>query len=235
MTRVVRSSAVALAVFFAGCATCPPVDEAALASRVLDRVESILAGDDPEAGGASGEPAPGAGAPILPFDQLPRRGPASARVRVVVVSDFQCPFCGRVVPSLDRLREEFPDDVAIYFVNYPLPFHDRARPAAIAALEAFEQGGSDAFYRMHDKLFENQRSLATEDLLRFTVELGLDADAMRIALAEREHESEIDRDIELAGRLGVDGTPTTFVGGEIIVGAQPYSEFRDAVERALGR
>ena len=133
------------------------------------------------------------------------------------------------------LAARYPDDLVFYFVNDPLPFHRRARPAAIAALEAYEQGGDEGFYRMHDVLFRNQDALQTDDLVRYAVDLGLDGLAMRRALAEREHEDRIDRDIALANSLDVDGTPTTFIGDERIVGAQPFEVFQQAVERALGR
>lgn len=237
--RVLRSIAIASTVFASACASCPPIDEAALSARVLDRVEEILENggevDEADDGRANGRPSNGTALDALPYASLPRRGNADAPVRIVVVSDFECPFCGRLVPELDRLAEAYPDQVVFYFVNFPLPFHRRARPAATAALEAYEQGGDEAFYRMHDLIFRNQNALRAEDLVEYARQLGLDPEAMRRALADREHDATIDRDLELANSLGVTGTPTTFVNREEISGAVPYATFRAAVERALER
>jgi len=235
LSRVVRWLIPCVWLASAGCAHCPPADEEIVAQRTLDRVEAILAGRDPDATPDSGGAVGRTYLESLPYATIPHRGNPNARVRVLVISDFECPFCGRVIPELERLATTYPGDVVFYFVNYPLPFHRRARPAAIAALEAYEQGGDEAFFRMHDMLFQNQDHLLTDDLVRYAVDLGLDGLAMRRALAEREHEDTIDRDIGIANELGVDGTPTTFVGDEQIVGAQPFSVFQEATERALGR
>lgn len=228
--------ALVLAVSAAGCASnCPPVDEAALARRVVDAL--LHTPDAPPDGSAGGEI--GAGehatdiASRIPFDELPRRGPADADVRMVVISDFECPFCGRYEPTLERALDDYEGRVAIYFIHFPLPFHPHAHLAAEAAVEARAQGGDAAFYRMHDRMFASQRSLELEDLVAYAVELGLDGEAMRRALDERTHAGTVDADIELAESLDVSGTPLTIVGEDLVYGAVDYDTLRRAIEAAL--
>src|SRR5213076_570365 len=85
----------------------------------------------------------------------PVRGPKNAPVTIVVWSDFQCPFCGRVEPTLKQIMDEYKGKVRIAWKNQPLSFHQNAMPAAEAAMAAYEQG-NDKFWAMHEKLFQNQ-------------------------------------------------------------------------------
>ncbi len=169
----------------------------------------------------------------VPVDGAPSRGPADALVTIVVFSDFQCPFCGRVVPTLEQLSATYGSDLRIVFRHNPLPFHPYARAAAEAAMEAYAEGGDAAFFRMHDLLFEHQDELDEGSLGAYAAELGLDPDRFARALAGHVHEAAIDADIALADRVGVRGTPTSFVNGRRLVGAQPLSEFQRAVDAEL--
>lgn len=228
----------------AGCArasNCPAVDEAAMARAIVDEVFRRLDPDAPadaEAQGGQDDPDAPVG-DVDPFDRiafesLPCRGNREAAVRIVVVSDFQCPFCGRFTETLDRIVEEHDDEVLLCFVNFPLSFHEHAQLAAEAAVEARVQGGEDAFFRMHDRMFAHQTALELDDLVRYAREIGLDATRMRAALVDHRHAPDVDEDIELATELGANGTPTTLVEGELISGAVPFSTIDAAVRRALG-
>src|SRR5205085_11590401 len=103
----------------------------------------------------------------------PALGPKNAPVTIVEWSDFQCPYCGKVEPTLQQLREEYKGKVRIAWKNQPLSFHPNAMPAAEAAMAAYEQG-NDKFWAMHDKLFENQQGLSPERYEQIAKEIGLD-------------------------------------------------------------
>ena len=101
----------------------------------------------------------------------PMKGPANAKVTIVEFSDFQCPFCGRVMPTLQQIEKNYGNDVRIVFIHNPLPFHPNAEPAAEAAIAADAQG---KFWQMHDKLFANQQNLTRPDFEKYAQEIGLD-------------------------------------------------------------
>ena len=183
-------------------------------------------------GTADGEPVYAvqdrAGAPSL--------GSASAPVTIQLFSDFQCPFCARLKPTLESMLAAYPGRVRVVWRNYPLPFHPDARPAAEAALEAQAQGGDGLFWQMHEKLFENPRGLDRPSLERYAQELGLDVARFRQALDDHRHAAAIDADIAAADATGLSmGTPTCFVNGRALQGAQPLDAFRAAVDRALAQ
>jgi protein-disulfide isomerase len=163
----------------------------------------------------------------------PARGASEPLVTVVVFSDFQCPFCSRVNPTLERLLNQYSDDLQIVFRNQPLPFHQDARPAAIAALEAYAQAGDDGFWRMHDLLFANQQQLDRSSLESYAAQIGLDRASFSSALSREAHTAIIDEDQEVAQRVGARGTPTFFINGRKLVGAQPFTAFEDIVDEEI--
>ncbi len=153
-------------------------------------------------------------------------GPDDALVTVTVFSDFECPFCARIVPSLQRLRHEFGDDVRIIFRHLPLPFHSRAQLVSEAAVAAAAQG---KFAPFHDRVFAAQGRLDRADLEAHAKALGLDMTAFRAALDERRYHDVVAADAAGGAALGVTGTPTLFVNGQPLVGAAPYPMLRDLV------
>lgn len=162
----------------------------------------------------------------------PLRGAEEAAITIVAFSDFQCPFCSRAHPTLQRLLTEYPEQVRMAFRHLPLPFHQDARLAHQAAVAAGRQG---LFWEMHDRIFENPRSLDRASLLAHARDLGLDMQRFSEDLEAEAVVAEIDRDIEEAGRLGVSGTPTFFVNGMRVSGAQPYANFQAIIDRELAR
>jgi protein-disulfide isomerase len=162
----------------------------------------------------------------------PARGPATAKVNIVAFSDFQCPFCSRVVPTLDKIMKEYPSQVRLYFRHNPLPFHPDAPLASEAALEAESQG---KFWEMHDKLFANQQNIKRPDLEKYAGELGLDMGKFKTALDTSSHKGRIDADLALARQIGVQGTPNFFLNGRQITGAQPYEEFKKVIDDEIAR
>ncbi|MCA9574163.1 MAG: thioredoxin domain-containing protein [Polyangiales bacterium] len=163
----------------------------------------------------------------------PVRGRNDALVTLVVFTDFECPFCSRLRPTLDSLVQQYGRDLRVVLRHNPLPFHTHARLAAEAAAEAFAQGGDDMFFRYHDLLFDNQRALTRADLESYAQQLGLDMARFRQALDNHTHAATIDADQALAQQLGATGTPSIFVNGKLLRGAQPLSVFQTRVDAEL--
>jgi protein-disulfide isomerase len=162
----------------------------------------------------------------------PVHGPKNAKVTIIEFSDFQCPFCSRVVPTLKKIHEEYGDKVRVVWMNLPLPFHDKAMPAALAAMAAHEQG---KFWEYHDKLFGNQQAIAPADLEKYAQELGLDAAKVKAAVESGKYKKQIAQDMEVASRFGARGTPTFFINGKLFRGAQPFEAFKAMIDGELKR
>jgi len=160
----------------------------------------------------------------------PVRGAEDAAVTIVEFSDFQCPYCGRVGPTLERLLEEYPDQVRLVYKHLPLSFHRSALPAAKAAVAA---GRQDRFWEMHDLIFENQGALTEEKFLEHARALGLDVERFQQDYASEDVAREIAEDMNQARRLGVTGTPGFFINGRFTSGAQPYESFKSKIEAEL--
>jgi protein-disulfide isomerase len=168
----------------------------------------------------------------VPVGRSPTLGPADALVTIVVFSDFECPFCGRVTPVLQGILDEHVDDVRVAFKNLPLEsIHRHARLAAEAALAAHAQG---RFWEYHDALFRHGDALERADLESYAEDLGLDLRAFRRALERHAHAAAIDDDVALARSLNVTGTPTFLVNGRKVVGAAE-ERLRELVAAELER
>ena len=162
----------------------------------------------------------------------PARGPRDAAVTVALFSDFQCPFCGRLEPTLAALEKEYPGRVRVVWKNFPLPFHESARGAAVAALAAGEQG---RFWEMHDKLIQNQQALGADDLEKYARELGLDVGRWKSAMVNPATGQVVDADVKQGQGLGVSGTPSLFINGRKVVGARPLADLKTIVDDELGK
>ena len=166
----------------------------------------------------------------VPVGAAPVRGPENAPITVVVFSDFECPFCARAETTLRSLEQEYRGRVRFAYKNQPLPMHEHARLAAKAALAAGEQG---KFWEYHDALFAHQTSLDQAALERYAQDLGLDLPRFRRAMESDRIEAALAADAAEADRLDVQGTPSFFINGRRINGAQPIEKFRAAAETAL--
>jgi protein-disulfide isomerase len=166
----------------------------------------------------------------VPVGEAAVKGPRAAKVTIIEYSDFQCPYCSRVVPTLKKLTETFGNDVRIAFKHNPLPFHDKAQLAAEAASAAGEQG---KFWEMHDKMFENQQALKREDLEKYAQDLGLNLDQFKGALDSGKFKQKISADAAEAAKFGAHGTPSFFVNGKPVRGAQPYENFEKIVKNEI--
>jgi protein-disulfide isomerase len=163
------------------------------------------------------------------IEGAPLRGGSRAPITIVLFSDFECPFCVKLEKTLRAVEAENPGKLRLAFRQKPLPFHTHARLAAKASLAAERQG---RFWEYHDVLLEHRDALAREDLERYAVEVGLDRARFVRDLDDPAIEARVAADEKQAEQLDVRGTPTAFVNGRRIVGAQPLSVWRTAVERA---
>jgi protein-disulfide isomerase len=172
----------------------------------------------------------------LPTYAVPSKGSPRAQVVIQEFSDFQCPFCARVQPTLRQLMEAYGDRVRIVFRHRPLPMHSDAALAAEAAMEAFRQKGSNGFWTMHDLLFGNaaaEGGLKETALAEYAARMGLDVAAFRSALTRRTHRAAVEAESKVADDADITGTPTFVINGYLVSGAQPLTKFRKAVQRAL--
>jgi protein-disulfide isomerase len=159
------------------------------------------------------------------------RGNENAKVVIVEFSDFQCPFCGRVQQTIEQILKDYNGSVKLYYKHFPLTqIHPYAQKAAEAAELAADQG---KFWEYHDKLFQNQNNLDTESLKRYAAELGLDTNKFNKGLESGEKAAIVNKDLQEGLSLGVQGTPTFFINGRILVGAQPYSAFKQIIDEEL--
>lgn len=160
----------------------------------------------------------------------PTKGPDDAVVTIVEWSDFQCPFCNRVTPTLAKIEEEYGDKVRVAFKHMPLSIHPQA-PQAHAASEAAHRQGK--FWEMHDKIFADQRDLSVATLASHARAIGLDMDRYNADIADARIKKKIDDDMAQASKLGVTGTPSFFINGRFLSGAQPFENFKRMIDEAL--
>lgn len=166
-------------------------------------------------------------------------GTADAKVTIIEYSDFQCPFCSSLHPTLKRITEEYGDDVRWVYRHFPLEsIHPEARPAAVASECVAELGGNDAFWNFADKLFSNQQALSEATYTRLAAEVGVSEAAFTDCLKSDRHNEVIDENTTDAVETGGTGTPHTLIIGEDgtaypVKGALPYNAIKPIVEQAL--
>ena len=170
-----------------------------------------------------------------PGKDSPSQGPANAKVVIQVFSDFQCPFCKRVEPTLAAVMAAFPGRVRLVWRNRPLAMHPQAALAAEASLEARAQKGDTGFWKMHDLLLEDQTEtgLNRDGLVKHAATMGLDAAKFAAALDAGTHKGAVESDSKIAEGAGISGTPAFVINGYFISGAQPLSRFKKIINRAL--
>jgi protein-disulfide isomerase len=166
----------------------------------------------------------------VPVGDAAVKGNKNALVTVIAWSDFQCPFCSRVVPTLKQIEETYGKDVRIAFKHNPLGFHQRAMPAALAAECANEQG---KFFPMHDEMFANQRALEDADLEGYAKKIGLDMNRYKSCYSSQKHKSRIEAQQREGMQFGARGTPAFFINGRFLSGAQPFTAFQALIDEEL--
>ena len=164
---------------------------------------------------------------------FPSKGPANAPVTIVEFSDFECPYCGGLYPTLKQVEKNYPQQVRVVYRQFPLTnIHPYAQKAAEASLCANAQ---KKFWEFHDSMFEKQRELSIADLKQRAVDLKLDTQEFNQCLDSGRHAAAIQADIQEGAKHGVTGTPALFINGRLLSGNQPYAEIRDVIEDELQR
>jgi protein-disulfide isomerase len=167
-------------------------------------------------------------------------GDQNAKVTLVQFSDFQCPFCRRFFEeTLPQIKKEYIDTgkVKLTFRHYPLDFHPAAYPSALAAECANEQG---KFWELHDKIFEEQAKQGTgtvqytiDDVKTWAAAIVMDQTQFASCIDSNKYDAQVKEDVADAQKVGVSGTPATYVNGMLVSGAQPYSVFKTIIDQEL--
>ena len=167
--------------------------------------------------------------PVGPDDHAV--GPDNAPITLVEYGDYQCPYCGEAYPIVRQVQHELGSRLRFVFRNFPLR---NAHPFAEGAAEAAEAAGAQGrFWEMHDTLYENQRALGADDLVGYAEAIGLDVERFADDLEAGTYGPRVREDFRSGVRSGVNGTPTFFVNGRLLSGAQPLDEFKSLVDAEL--
>jgi protein-disulfide isomerase len=167
------------------------------------------------------------------IDGAPFKGPAKAPVAIVEFTDFHCPFCKQVLPTLTQLVARYGDQVKLVFKDFPIDqLHPGASKAHEAARCANEQG---KFWPFHDKLFANATKTSPEELKTYAGEVGLDVAAFEKCYTSGNYTVAVQKDIDEGRNIGVNGTPGFFINGRLLSGAQPLDAFARVIDDEISR
>jgi protein-disulfide isomerase len=194
----------------------------------------------PPSAANNNQPAAAAGSPTqqavrryeIPTEGFYSTGPEDAVITIVEFSDFQCPYCQKWHEQVYKpLMAAYPGQVRLVYRNLPLTqIHPQSMNAAEAAMCAGEQ---DAYWQYHDKLFANSASLNNDLYATLAADLKLDTAAFESCMTGHKYQAEIQSDMQFAIDLGVQSTPTFFINGLAIVGAQPLNVFQQVIDQEL--
>jgi protein-disulfide isomerase len=196
----------------------------AIASGLLSAIACVRVSEQPNV-----IEDPAAANMVLPAS-VPRKGPESPRVTMIEIADFQCSYCGKAQATVRSVLDTYPGSVGLAFLNFPLASHENAMACAKAFMAAVRQGQG---WAMHDQMFAHQTALSDADLDGYAAALGLDVAQFDADRASQEIAGQIAEQVGLAISLNVDATPTFFIGGYRIVGAQSLSVFTEVVDKVL--
>jgi protein-disulfide isomerase len=165
----------------------------------------------------------------LPVNNSAIKGPVDAPVTVMVFDDFQCPYCARLVPMIEKVMETYPTQVRVVFKHFPLNMHKFARQAAIASIAARNQG---KFWQLHDQLFANYNQLNEEKIRELAASVGLDMERFDKDIENPALQQEISADMQLGTSSGVRGTPAVYING-VQLKDRSLEGFRKAIDAEL--
>jgi len=160
----------------------------------------------------------------------PARGSANAPVTIVEFSDFECPFCGHAVETLQQVEKKYGDNVRVVFRDYPLAMHRTAKRAAEASHCADDQG---KFWEMHDRLFSKGGPISDADIFRFATQAGVDRNKFDQCLTSGKYKDAWKASQEEGSRVGVTSTPSFFINGRMLVGAANYEVLSRIIDDEL--
>jgi len=168
-----------------------------------------------------------------PSADNPSRGPVNAPIVIHEFADFQCPFCQKVDKTLTELEKAYPNKLRFVWHDYPLSFHEHARPAAIVAREVRAQKGDAGFWKFHDVVFSSDAKLSEELLGKYAATLRLDQARLSAARSDGRFDKVLESDKTLADNAGIRGTPAFVINGYYLSGAQPLKAFKRIIRYAL--
>ncbi len=168
----------------------------------------------------------------LNLTPAPSKGADNAKVKIVEFSDFECPFCGGLTKTLDKVLKKYGHAVNLTFKAFPLSRHPNAPLAHQASLCAHDQG---KFWPYHDKLFENQSALQRSDLEKYAQELKLDLTKFKQCLDSGEKFAKLQKELLEGQEAGVRSTPTLFINGKIVVGNVPQEAVEEVINEELAK
>lgn len=168
----------------------------------------------------------------LDLKGLPSVGDENAKITLVEFSDYQCPFCKRVRPTIWRLMDEYKGKMRYVFGDFPLSFHQFAKKASEAARCAGDEG---KYFEYNRKIFDNQDKLTVDDLKKYAKELQLNAKNFDKCLDSGKHSKDVDDAMQVGAGAGVSGTPAYFINGIMLSGAMPYESFKEVIEQEVNR
>lgn len=168
--------------------------------------------------------------PISDDDHI--KGNKNAKVVLIEYSDFECPYCLQHNSTMDKIADEFKNQVAIVYRHFPLSFHPQAQKAAEASECASEQG---KFWEMHDKIFEANAAdnMSVSVWKQYASDLGLNTDQFNSCLDSGKYAAKVRQEENEGAAAGVKGTPATFINGQLVSGAVPYEQFKSIIEQSL--
>lgn len=167
-----------------------------------------------------------------------RIGDLNAPVKIIEYSDFQCPFCKRVAPTIKELLKTYGKNIVLIFKNLPLEFHNLAKPMAIAAECAREQK-AEAFWTFHDTFFSENFNLPSSlDELKTKVseiakQAGINVDKFNDCFNNNKTEAKVKAQSDEAASVGITGTPGFIINGQKISGALPIEQFKEVIDQKL--
>ncbi|GAP08281.1 MAG TPA: DsbA family protein [Anaerolinea thermolimosa] len=168
----------------------------------------------------------------VPLDNDPIYGPANAPITIIEFSDYECPFCRKWHNEVwPRIKTEYGDKVRLVYRDFPLyGLHANAESAALAANCAGEQG---KYWEYNDALFATTERFSRDTYELLAAQLSLDVASFKTCMDEERYQNEIQADYQYAAELGISSTPTFFINGLALVGAQPYEVFKQVIDMEL--
>jgi protein-disulfide isomerase len=168
----------------------------------------------------------------IPTDGFPSLGPADAPITLVEFSDYQCPYCKRWNDEVYQpLLAAYPGQIRLVYRQFPLTsIHPDAMSAAVASMCAEDQG---SFWQFHDKLFSDEYGLGRDAYTKYATDLGLDTSAFETCLDSGKFDDFLQKDMDFSMNLGIRSTPTFFINGLAVVGAQPIDVFKQVIDKEL--
>jgi protein-disulfide isomerase len=247
MSRVVLAAALTF-----GAAGCQKADDAVVTkldeiSKKLDKLDTIeekLAGGGapgaarPQApqprGPQPGSPDPGA-VYSVPIEGAPYAGPKNAKVTIVKGFEFACPFCQRVIPTLDQIEKDYGDDVKVVYKNYVVHPQTATTPA-LASCAAHKQGKyKEMAALIWEKGFNANRNLGADNMEAIAKELGLDMNRFKADMNGDACKKEVQTDQAQLAAVGTRGTPAFYINGRFLSGAQPIDRFKSIIDEELNK